>query len=178
MPMYTRTGDKGDTGLLGGKRLPKDHARLEAIGSVDELNAVIGVILPYYKGPKIESLKEVQRTLFSIGAQLASPKPIAIKGIGPANIEKLEKDMNGIENALQPLRHFILPGGSKTAALLHFARTVCRRAERRVVTLSKKERIDPQIIIYLNRLSDWLFMLAREENARENVKEEEWPGRD
>ena len=100
MPVYTRTGDKGDTGLLGGKRLPKDHARLEAIGSVDELNAVIGVILPYYKGPKIESLKEVQRTLFSVGAQLASPKPIAIKGIGPANIEKLEKDMNGIENAL------------------------------------------------------------------------------
>lgn len=174
MPIYTRGGDKGETGLFGGKRVAKDDPRVEAYGSVDELNAVLGVVLALHTGPRTEDLKEVQRTLFAIGAQLASPKPIPIKGIGPEPIVQWEKDMDGIENALGPLRHFILPGGGKGAALLHLARTVCRRAERRVITLARKEKVDPQIIVYLNRLGDWLFMLAREENARAKINEEEW----
>lgn len=174
MPIYTRGGDRGETGLFGGKRVAKDDSRVEAYGSVDELNAVLGIVLIYYNGKRRESLKEVQRTLFAIGAQLASPKPISIKGIESEKIAQLEKDMDSIENTLGPLRHFILPGGSKTAALLHLARTVCRRAERRVITLARKEKIDPQIVVYLNRLGDWLFMLAREANAQADVKEEEW----
>ena len=174
MPIYTRTGDSGETGLYGGKRVPKDDPRVEACGSVDELNAVLGIVLMDYNGKRRENLKEVQRTLFRIGAELASPKPLPVKGIEPQKIVEMETDMDEIEHALPPLRHFILPGGSKTAALLHLARTIGRRAERRVVTLSRKEKVDPQIVVYLNRLSDWLFMLAREENARANVKEEEW----
>lgn len=174
MPIYTRTGDKGETGLLGGSRVPKDDARLEAIGSVDELNAALGVVLMYYNGPYLESLKETQRTLFSIGSQLASLKPLRIKGLGPAAVSRMEQEMDEVETQMPPLRRFILPGGAKTAALLHLARTICRRAERRIVALDHHEKVNPDIIIYINRLSDWLFILARQENARAKTKEEEW----
>jgi cob(I)alamin adenosyltransferase len=176
MPIYTRTGDQGETHLYGGKRVAKDDPRVEAYGSVDELNALLGVAMTTYTGSRMENLKEVQRALFFIGAHLASPKPMAVKGIDAEAIDTMEKAMDEIESAVGPLRHFILPGGGKSAALLHLARTVCRRAERRVIALHRKEKVDPQIIVYLNRLSDWLFMLAREENARAKINEQEWKG--
>lgn len=173
MPIYTGAGDKGETTLGNGTNTPKDHPRVEAYGSIDELNSLVGVVLAHYKGQRVNALKEVQRMLFSIGAQLASPKAAKAEDI-TEKITQMEKEIDEIEKALPPVKHFILPNGSNSAALLHLARTVCRRTERRVVTLSKNEKIDPQLITYLNRLGDLFFMLAREENVRAKIPEEEW----
>lgn len=179
MPIYTRYGDKGETVTLGGKKVSKDHERVEAYGQVDELNALLGVCISFRKHGRTKKILEtIQKDLFVIGAQLAAmSKKKPIRSIGLQQIQNLEIEIDKIEASLSPLHNFILPGGSKTASMLHLARTVCRRTERAVVTLSKKEKTNPQIIIYLNRLSDLLFVLARATNRKKRVDEKIWKGR-
>ncbi len=175
--IYTKTGDDGTTGLIGGKRVHKDASRIEAYGAVDELNAVLGMVcaatLPE---PVRRILSRVQDDLFSIGADLALPpgmdrKEWGIPAIPDENVAVLERAIDECQSGLPPLRQFILPGGSAAGAALHFARTVARRAERRCVALAHAEPVDPQIIRYLNRLSDLCFVLARHVNNAENQPE-------
>jgi cob(I)alamin adenosyltransferase len=180
MKIYTKKGDQGQTHLYGGGPYPKDNKRIEAYGTVDELNGVIGcAIAQLGSGELADILQSIQEQLFVVGAELATVKPSAemLKGfIQAAHSEKLENQIDVWEKDLAPLKKFILPGGSKAAALLHLARTVCRRAERRVVTLSQDMPIRPELLIYLNRLSDWLFILARLVNHRAKVKDVLWEG--
>lgn len=167
MSIVTKTGDKGETGLFGSQRVPKDSARIEAIGAVDELNALIGCILAEEMPETIRTgLVRIQHTLFTCGADLATPEGTndRAKRVQEAHVQELEVWMHRLETIVPPLTAFILPGGSKNGSLLHYARAVCRRAERRVVTLSHQETLNPQLQIYLNRLSDLLFLLAREVN--------------
>jgi cob(I)alamin adenosyltransferase len=170
--IYTRTGDDGTTGLAGGQRVSKDSPLIEAGGSLDELNALIGVVrsceLP---GDVDRVLQRIQNDLFTIGAQIATPEGsnIKVQGICDEEIENLEHEIDALEDRLPPLRQFILPGGSSTAAALHLARTVARRAERRCVTLSRSAKIDPRVLCYLNRLSDLCFLLARHANQYKSV---------
>jgi cob(I)alamin adenosyltransferase len=165
--IYTMTGDDGTTGLIGGVRLPKDAARIEAYGSLDELNAVLGMVRAYPLPPGVDAvLQSIQDQLFTVGANLALPEGAVgekwgIPEIGDKDIEGLEREIDACERRLQPLTRFILPGGSHAGALLHLARTVSRRAERRCVTLARAEAVDACIIRYLNRLSDYCFVLAR-----------------
>jgi len=178
MRIYTRTGDNGTTGLLGGQRVSKDSPRVEAYGTVDELNAHLGLAIAYLQAHPTfsEILQQVQNHLFVIGAELAVPvgkKPI-IKPIGEEEVQALERHIDALEDTLPPLRHFILPGGAVASAALHVARTVCRRAERRVVTLFHIEPGNPHIITYLNRLADLLFVMARAVNAAEGVQDIIW----
>jgi|SRR5579862_1713285 len=182
--IYTRTGDDGQTGLFGGGRVSKAHARVDAYGDVDELNAVLGVARSVEMMPRIdEVLAPVQRDLLAIGALLATPRPEKHKEelekahISDARIAQLEQAIDDGEAELEPLKAFILPGGTPKAAALHVARTVCRRAERAVIRLQKseKENVIPQIVIvYLNRLSDLLFVLARVSNRRAGAGEVTW----
>jgi cob(I)alamin adenosyltransferase len=179
--IYTRTGDKGDTGLFGGGRVAKDNPRVEAYGDVDELNAVIGMARAVELMPRIdEVLVPVQRDLFSIGAILATPdrekmsEQLTKARIDQERIEQLERAIDAGEAELDPLRSFIMPGGTPKAAALHVARTVCRRAERRVVTLQSDADVPELVIIYLNRLSDLLFTLARVANKRAGAGEVTW----
>ncbi len=178
MKIYTKTGDNGETALFGGGRVSKDQIRIEAYGTVDELNALIGTARAFNENDEIDSLLgEVQDTLFVLGADLATPTGIpnvSVKRISAADAAALENHIDELEERLEPLRSFVLPGGSKSAALLHQARTVCRRAERRVVTLRKSEKISEDTLVYLNRLSDYLFMLARYANKAGNVPEIPW----
>jgi cob(I)alamin adenosyltransferase len=178
MRIYTKAGDNGTTGLLGGQRVSKDSPRVEAYGSVDELNAHIGhaiaclQTLPHF----CEMLQQVQSDLFVIGSELAVPvgkKPV-VHPIAEQQVNTLERWIDEIEETLEPLRHFILPGGSVGAAVLHVARTVCRRTERRVVSLFHVEPGNPHIITYLNRLSDLLFVMARAVNAAAGVQDVIW----
>ena len=170
-PIYTKTGDKGDTALGDGSRVPKDHPRVAAFGSVDELNSVLGLLLAYQADmPEAELLRGIQNELFDVGADLCAPLPPKGEAdqrlrIQARQAERLEKAIDRLNASLQPLKSFVLPGGSIGAAWCHLARTVCRRAEREVVTLSRTEPVNPQVIIYLNRLSDFLFVLARVLNA-------------
>ena len=179
MPIYTRYGDKGETVTLGGKSIPKDNPRVAAYGEVDELNALLGVCISFMEeGKTHKALSLIQKELFVIGAELAAggaKKPG--KTVGLQAVSDLEQEIDLIEKELTPLHNFILPGGSKTASMLHLARTVCRRAERSVVTLSKKEKVNPQIIVYLNRLSDLLFVMARQVNVKKRIDEKIWKGR-
>jgi len=176
MPIYTRFGDKGKTSLLGSV-VPKSNPRVEAYGSVDELNAVLGIAIAFSERPELNKvLSDAQRDLFVIGAELALAGA-KTKKISPARVAMLEKCIDEMEADLPRLRHFILPGGSRAASLLHLARTVCRRTERRVVALSEKEKINPDIIVYINRLGDFLFMLARSVNYKKKVEEIVWKGR-
>jgi cob(I)alamin adenosyltransferase len=176
MPIYTKFGDKGSTSLIGSGTISKDHPRVEAYGDVDELNSVLGIAIAFSEMMQVtDTLKMIQKDLFIIGAELASKNPK--KTISPARIGELEKEIDGLESELPPLKHFILPGGSKTASLLHHARTVCRRAERKTVTLSSKEKTNPTMIIYLNRVGDLLFMLSRYVNYKKKVDEVLWKGR-
>ena len=179
MPIYTRTGDKGDTTLFGGEKIPKDNPRVDAYGEVDELNAVLGIVIAFSEYEEItEPLKEIQKDLFIIGAELATEKQAAkVPHMYPQKVSDMEKAMDKIENELGALRHFILPGGSKLASLLHLARTVCRRAERKIVALAKTDKVNPEIVRYVNRLSDYLFMLARMANRKKRVEEIVWKGR-
>ena len=179
--IYTKTGDAGDTGLFGGGRVPKDHVRVEAYGDVDELNATLGWVRAAEPMPRIdEIIAPVQRDLFSIGALLATPDRDKMHAqlekarIDDARIRELEHAIDECEAELDPLRSFILPGGTQKAAALHVARTVCRRAERRVVTLRRSEEIPDLVVRYLNRLSDLLFMLARVANRRAGAGEVSW----
>src|SRR5271163_934941 len=162
--IYTKTGDAGDTGLGDGSRVPKDHPRVTAYGSVDELNSLLGIFATQLApGPTLELIRSVQNDLFDVGADLCVPIADGDKAlrIRPEQATRLEHAIDGFNERLQPLKSFILPGGSAAAAWCHLARTVCRRAERDVVTLARSEKINPQVVIYLNRLSDLLFVLAR-----------------
>jgi cob(I)alamin adenosyltransferase len=160
--IYTRTGDAGTTGLASGKRVAKDSARIEAMGAVDELNSVLGALLAEsIPAAERTGLEGVQNDLFDLGGELSVPgHPIMTKG----HVDRLERELDRLNAELPPLKDFVLPAGSRAAALAHVARTVCRRAERRVVTLSRKEKTAPAMLAYLNRLSDLLFVLARSFN--------------
>ncbi|HEY5062560.1 MAG TPA: cob(I)yrinic acid a,c-diamide adenosyltransferase [Gemmatimonadaceae bacterium] len=183
MKIYTKTGDRGDTGLFGGGRVPKSHPRVEAYGDVDELNAVLGATRAVEQMPRIDDiLIAVQRDLFAIGALLATPDRDKMRQhldkarIDETRVAELERAIDDGDNELEPLRAFIVPGGTPKAAALHVARTVCRRAERRVVELTEDAGtgIPPVVVIYLNRLSDLLFTLARVANRRADAGEVSW----
>ena len=179
MKIYTKTGDKGETGLFAGGRVRKDDDRIEAYGTVDELNAMLGLARAEPLPLEVEqTLLRVQSELFSVGAELATPEP-AKHGtalIGDPQIALLEQAIDRMEKSLAPLKHFILPAGSRGACQLHVARGVCRRAERRVVTLANPPdlQISPRIIRYLNRLGDYLFVAARYVNAEAKQPETQW----
>ena len=182
MKLYTKTGDGGETGLLGGRRVSKDDPRVAAYGEVDELNAVLGLTLAFIQEDEElrACLLDIQRHLFVVGSHLADPsaRVEAKRGdkasFSEHNVTQLEQWIDQFEALLPPLRHFILPGGSKGGATLHHARTVCRRAERRIVALSQEVKIAPLIVIYINRLSDFLFVAARLENQRRRRPEIPW----
>ena len=177
MKIYTKFGDKGKTSLVG-KVTDKDDQRVIAYGEVDELNAIIGVVISHTRHENIkEILIPIQKDLFTIGADLANPQGEKLNRISPARVSEFEKTIDEIWEQLPPLTHFVLPGGTQTASLLHLARTVCRRTERAVVALSKKEKINPDIIVYINRLSDLLFTLARFANRKERFEEVIWKGK-
>ena len=169
--IYTKTGDHGDTGLGDGSRVPKDHPRVTAYGTVDELNAILGIFLVHLQEAKAETalidlVRSVQNDLFDVGADLCLPpgegeKPGHVLRVRADQAARLEQAIDAKIERLQPLKSFILPGGTAAAAWCHLARTVCRRAERDVVTLARSDRINPQVIVYLNRLSDLLFVLGR-----------------
>ncbi len=172
--IYTRTGDDGTTGLIGGKRVPKDSPHIEACGSLDELNALIGVVRGHGVPDNVDKvLQSVQDDLFTIGAELATPEGTTRKSpaICDKEIKKLESEIDAVEGSLEPLRKFILPGGSLPGAELHLARAVARRAERHCVTLAKTAKVDPKILQYLNRLSDLCFVLARYVNRLRSMPE-------
>jgi len=178
MKIYTKTGDDGTTGLFGGERVSKDALRVECYGTVDELNSTLGMVNSEVKNIELTTLiTEIQNKLFTVGGQLATPAEksglILIKLVDE-DILFLEKNIDSFEEKLEPLKQFILPGGSKGASLLHFARSVCRRAERLVTSLSKNEKVSNLILIYLNRLSDLLFVLARFENSNNHVPDIPW----
>ena len=176
--IYTKTGDTGDTSLFGGQRVPKDALRIEAYGTVDELNSVLGMVRAENADPTIDDvLADIQGQLFELGADLATPRSIqrkSVRRIEHRDTASLEKIIDALETELKPLRTFILPGGTRIAAHLHFARTVCRRAERIVVRLSRNEDIGEGMTMYLNRLSDLLFVLARYANRESGVPEVKW----
>lgn len=178
MKIYTRTGDGGESSLFGGRRVRKDHLRLQSYGTIDELNAYIGVIRAVDPPKEIEAvLSDLQDELFILGADLATPEAESARSvprITMAESERIEKEIDRIEPNLKPLRKFIHPGGSPVAAHLHVARTICRRAERHVVQLSGQEAVSDACIVYLNRVSDLLFMLARYANHLAGVAEPEW----
>jgi cob(I)alamin adenosyltransferase len=176
MKIYTKTGDAGETGLFGGPRVRKDHARIEAFGTVDELNSHLGVIRTHPAAAMFDPLlRRVQGELFDLGAQLATPKAEAER-ITAAHVEALEQEIDAHEETLPLLTTFILPTGTPLAAAIHVTRTVCRRAERRVVTLAAEPgaTIPANAIEYLNRLGDLLFVLARETNRRDGVADDPW----
>ncbi len=177
MKIYTKTGDTGETGLFGGPRVRKDVPRIEAYGAVDELNALLGLARAESLPVEIDDLlADVQNELFDLGAELATPDPAAmgIVGLGPKHVAKLEAAIDRHEATLPALKQFILPGGVRGAAALHVARTVCRRAERRVIALASLERISPQLVVYLNRLSDLLFVLTRAVNQSAGQADVPW----
>ena len=173
--IYTKSGDQGETGLGDGTRVAKDHVRVAAYGEVDELNAVLGLLAAYCpEAPDRELLVAVQNDLFDVGADLCVPaaadeQPGAALRVTAAQAERLERAIDRVNGGLEPLRSFILPGGTPAAAWLHLARTVCRRAERAVVTLTRAEPVNPQVVVYLNRLSDLLFVLSRAANPGGDV---------
>jgi cob(I)alamin adenosyltransferase len=180
MKIYTKTGDEGETGLFGGGRVSKDSLRIEAFGTVDELNAHLGMVRSMNVPADIDAeLARLQGELFVLGADLATPADSTakkIRRIGLSEIERLEKVIDVFESRLTPLRSFILPGGAPFAAQLHVARTACRRAERHAVRLARAEKVGPIPVKYLNRLSDLLFVLARTANMRAGASETPWNG--
>ena len=179
MKIYTKTGDSGETSLFGNIRVSKADARVDAYGEVDELNACLGAARAAGIDADVSALIEsLQKDLFALGARLADPSGRIAPRVGKvaidaATVQRLEQAIDRLEEPLPPLRHFILPGGSPAGALLHLARTVCRRAERRVIALGT-DAVDPMLIVYLNRLSDLLFVIARAVNHRSGNPETEW----
>lgn len=175
MTIVTRTGDKGTTGLVGGKRVSKTDRRIEAVGCVDELNALLGVVRCEALSKDIEvALETIQHRLFTLGADVASPAGTKAhtERIQPSHVVVLDAWIGRMEPQLPALMQFILPSGNAAGAHLHHARTVCRRAERAVVALSQAEEVNPEVLVYLNRLSDLLFVAARAANAAAGVPEE------
>jgi cob(I)alamin adenosyltransferase len=180
MKIYTRTGDDGTTGLLGGVRLGKDDLRIAAYGTVDELNAILGSCRASGLPASIESAVDLlQHEMFMLGSELSSPvgSPRGTSVVGDAEIARLEATIDEFEASLEPLREFILPGGSPAAAALHVARCVCRRAEREMVALSRTSTVRPLALVYINRVSDLLFVLARAANAAVGVPDVPWQKR-
>ena len=179
MKIYTKTGDTGETSLFGKVRISKADPRVDAYGEVDELNACLGAVRAAGVDADTASvIEQLQKDLFAVGARLADPSSrIAARVekilLADADVARLEQTIDRLEEELPPLRRFILPGGSPAGALLHVARTVCRRAERRVIGLGAGA-VDPHVIVYLNRLSDLLFVMARAVNHRAGVPETEW----
>lgn len=181
MKIYTRTGDRGETALFGGGRVPKHHVRVEAYGTVDELNAVVGWCVTQVADPRTRArLETLQHDLFALGAELATPVPREgmrrprTPPVPAARVGEMEGWIDEADTELPALKAFVLPGGSPGAAALHVGRTVCRRAERAVVALSETEPVDEAILAYLNRLSDLLFTLARLENLRAGLGDVAW----
>ena len=183
MKLYTRRGDAGETDLFGGPRVPKDHLRVEAYGAVDELNAVLGLCRARTAHADLGGILErAQGLLFDLGAHLATPDARRREKSGvpepqAGDVGELERQIDALDEELEPLRRFILPGGSEAAAAFHLARTVCRRAERSAVALHRSEPFAEAALRYLNRLSDLLFVMARIENRRAGVLDVEWQGR-
>jgi cob(I)alamin adenosyltransferase len=182
MKIYTRTGDTGDTGLLGGSRVPKDHLRIEAYGTVDELNSHLGMLRDLAAPHHGEMITEIQNTLFAIGSRLASNSDeeatkFQVPRVGDDEILALEQHMDHMDTDLEPMRNFILPGGHPAVSQAHICRTVCRRAERRVVHLASSEAIPETVVRYLNRLSDLLFVLARHLGHLNGVSDTPWKPR-
>jgi cob(I)alamin adenosyltransferase len=178
--IYTKTGDMGETGLYGGARVPKYHPRVEAYGTVDELNSYIGLVRDLIETPQYRDvLKAIQDRLFTIGAVLASDpeKNMMTPDLKETDIQLLENQIDSMESALPALKNFILPGGHPTVSYCNIARTVCRRAERLVVALNVEQATDPLSIIYLNRLSDYLFVLGRKVGQDLGVEEVIWKSR-
>lgn len=178
MKIYTKTGDKGETGLFGGDRVSKDSLRIEAYGAVDELNSLLGVVRSFRPGRKVdEILERIQNDLFVLGADLATKKRnkrSLIPHITGSQVLLLERTIDAIQRSLPPLKAFVLPGGTPGASYLHYARTVCRRAERSAVRLMRSESINKDILVYLNRLSDLLFVLSRRQNLDAKKQEIQW----
>jgi cob(I)alamin adenosyltransferase len=184
--VYTRTGDRGETALVGGRRVPKDSPRIEAYGTVDELNAVLGLVRAFNEerlgngeGPRWldETLRRLQNQLFDLGSELATPDDAAYEGmhrVGEAEVTELERLIDRCQEELEPLKSFVLPGGGRIGAFLHQARTVCRRAEREILRLSRAEPVSEWPLRYVNRLSDLLFVLSRWVVRRLGEKEYLW----
>ena len=176
MKIYTKTGDTGETGLFGGQRVTKDALRVQAYGAVDECNAVLGVARAALSNAELSALLgTLQDQLFTVGADLATPGGSPhITRVGADEIVFLEGRIDDLEAELVPLKQFIQPGGTMAAAQLHVARTVCRRAERWAVALAREEAVNLELLAYLNRLSDLLFVMARAANARARVEDVRW----
>lgn len=177
MAIYTRKGDKGETSLRKGQKIPKYHIRVSSYGNIDELNSVLGVVLSKSKNKTIkDEILRIQKDLFEIGASLANPSEESknLSTFLNKRIVEMEKNIDNLTQKIPTLSNFILPGGGELGAFLHLARTICRRAERQIVKLSDKEKIETKIISYLNRLSDHLFTLARFANVLERQKETIW----
>jgi cob(I)alamin adenosyltransferase len=177
MKIYTGVGDEGQTALLGGAKVAKDDPRIAAYGTVDELNATLGVCRASGLTADVDGVvAQLQQEMFVLGAELASPEaaPRGIELLGPAAIERLERTIDRFDAALPPLRQFILPGGTVAAAALHQARCVCRRAERELVALSHVSAVRPPALVYINRVGDLLFVLARSANAAAGVADVPW----
>jgi cob(I)alamin adenosyltransferase len=179
MKIYTKTGDSGETGLLAGGRVSKDNARIEAYGTIDELNAALGLVRSERLPPEVEqTLERVQNELFAVGAELATPEAErhGLTLLNEQHTELLERDIDNLEAGLPPLKNFILPAGSRAACLLHLARGLCRRGERRIVALAANPQtpVSPRILIYVNRLSDYLFVAARFVNVQSHTEEVIW----
>ena len=182
MKIYTKTGDRGETGLFGGPRVRKSDPRVEAYGDVDELNASLGTARAIVEDPELDAeLGRIQAELFCVGAELATPHGAkarsAIPPVDPAWTARLERAVDAWDAELPPLTRFVLPGGTRTAAALHVARTVCRRAERRAVSLAAEAEVEGEVLTYLNRLSDLLFTAARLANHRARHDEPTWDPR-
>jgi cob(I)alamin adenosyltransferase len=186
MKLYTRSGDDGTTGLFGGQRVAKDHPRIEAYGTVDELNATLGVAaaspaegIDPALGSRLKSmLQQIQSRLFDIGADLATPQhsrhEAKVRRIAAPDVAEIERWIDEIDGGNDEIRVFVLPGGTELAARLHVARTVCRRAERAMIALSHDEQVTPDAIVYINRLSDLLFAMARRANKAAGVPDVAW----
>ena len=180
MKIYTKTGDKGETGLFGGERVSKSNSRIDAYGTIDELNAFIGITITEIKSEKIISiLQRIQNQLFVVGSDLATPiseknEKLKITRTPEEYSKSAELNIDYFNDQLDELRNFILPGGSKGAAYLHVCRTIARRAERKVVALNEQVKIGDNIIIFLNRLSDLFFVLSRFENKVSNIPDTKW----
>ncbi len=179
--IYTKTGDQGETSLYGGRRVPKGHIRLEVVGTLDETNTVIGLALSEIKTADVqEPVSFAQHVLFDIGAEVAQGgrqpgRTTAAYRVDPLKVAKLERWIDIFDKRLPPLNSFILPGGSVTGARLHLARAVCRRAERALVRLHNEELVNPASLMFINRLSDLLYVLSRTVNRRAQVPEQTWP---
>ncbi len=178
MKIYTKQGDAGETGLYGNIRVPKDDLRIQTYGTLDELNALLGLTRAQGDLPQslMDTFLRIQSELFQLGTELATPrgKQSGMTLMDLSHIQKLENEIDHMEAKLQPLKNFILPGGARSSALLHFARTVCRRAERALITLHRAEPVRPEVLQYINRLSDHLFVCARFVNSTQKVIDITW----